>query len=102
MKLTNLERVCRLVKIKDNCTVALSELEDYAGDADNERDCGGSPGFEKGYYAIITKHSDGSGTSVDMTGCYVGVQLATATRTILEEQIEHINRDLKLLGVELD
>ncbi|MNC75796.1 hypothetical protein D3C75_1273910 [compost metagenome] len=38
----------------------------------DNKDCGGVDGFNMGYSCHISKHRDGSGTSIDLSGCYLG------------------------------
>ena len=102
MNITNLERVNTLVKIKARCNRALSQLEEYTEHLLANPDSGGIDGYELGYYSILASYDDGSGDCADMTGCYVGAQMADATRTILQNQILRIDSNLKELGVIFD
>ena len=101
MKLSNLEAVNTLVRTKKSCLHALGQLEGFETAIDeNGKDAGGTDGFDIGYNCNISQYDDGSGPSINMSGCYVGKQVASATRSILEIQINRINDELIALGVE--
>lgn len=101
MKITDIDEVNKLVKIGKRCRNALYQLGEFDS-TQTEPDSGGVPGFELGYHGYLTRFDDGSGTSVDMGGCYVGIQLAAATRVILEKQIVGVENRLHELGVTED
>ena len=101
MKIYDLETVNRLVRVRERCTKALNDIEAFE-DAiiKNGHDAGGVPGYDIGYNAHISQYDDGSGTSIDLSGCYLGKQVAEATRVLLVKQIAAATADLSRLGVE--
>ena len=101
MNIDNLEQVNLLVKIKAKCLKAQDDLVEFIETSRGAKDPGGLYGYDVGYYAQLYKHSDSSGPGADMSGCYVGIQVAQATTVILSEQIARIDEDLKKLGVDV-
>ena len=102
MKINDLERVNTLVKIRLKCEKALSDMNVFESVTKEQGvDCGGTQGYDIGYNACISMHSDGSGVGADLSGCYIAVQLAEVTREILCEQINRVDADLVKLGVDM-
>jgi hypothetical protein len=54
---------------------------------------------DDGAYAYISRHSDGSGTIVDLHGCHVGTELTYAAYAIVGKKIEKTITELEALGV---
>lgn len=102
MNINDFEKVQKLIEVRERCERALERVEFFRGTALNRPDSGGTDGFEYGYSAHLSQYADGSGCPVDMTGCYVGVELEAATRTVLINQIERVNEHLRELGVVLN
>lgn len=99
MNITNLNQVNKLVKIKERCINALDKLADFAESANEVSSSDDLYGYDAGYNVALCSNNDGSGPGADMTGCYVGREMAVATRDILENQIRRIDVDLSNLGV---
>jgi len=100
MKEQDLEKVLKFVKIKTNCNVSIKAVDAFLERAE-EKDSGGVDGFDAGYNAHIALHSDGSGSPVELSGCYVGVEVGMAVRRILIDQIADVDSELKSLGLEI-
>jgi hypothetical protein len=99
MKLEDFEKVKRLIEIKGRLIKALSRL-DWPNM--EQEDSGGVDGFRTGYSMVLSRHPDGSGGQVDLSGCYVGNEVLGATRNILEEKLFKVAETLQALGVELE
>ncbi|MDB4311957.1 hypothetical protein N9937_00865 [bacterium] len=102
MKQSDLKEVNFLSKVLSDCRAA---REDIPTVLDYHLENGGGygfKGFNYGYSSYIHVHSDGSGAEVEMSGCYIGVQLAEAADQLLLEQIDKATARLKDLGVEID
>ncbi len=100
MKVSDLSEVNSLVKIRMKCVTALGHMTTFVQNAE-EIDSGGIDGFDNGYNACISKHSDGSGPGADFAGCYVGVALGLAALNILTTQVDRVDERLIELGLEL-
>ncbi len=99
MKLSNLGEVNSLMQVRIKCEAALADMTTFVQNAE-ETDSGGTDGFDKGYNACISKHSDGSGHGADFAGCYVGVELGLSVLDILTNQIDRVDARLTELGLE--
>lgn len=102
MKLSNYKEVEKLLDIRQTCLANLETIPLMRADALN-LDSGGIAGyFEQGYSAHFSWHRDGSGTSLDMAGAYVGVQCLAAIEEVLENQLKKVDTRLNELGVVID
>jgi len=104
MKIDNLKRVNHLVDIKEKCLAAGQGLDLYLERLSNEVVDGigdFKEDFDSGYWASFFMHHDGSGPGANLNGCYVGWEAAKALQTVLNEQIDRCNAELKRLGVEV-
>lgn len=98
MKLSDFSKVDKAYKIRANILNAISSLEDHLSE-ESKRDVGGIPGFDLGYSCHLSRYSDGSGQIVNMSGCYVEVEIAEASLKVLQKRLVEIEKALHYLGV---
>lgn len=103
MQESDFKKVTFFIELKARLEEALEANIRFRDDAELERniDSGGLPNFDQGFWAAVSTHKDGSGQRVDLSGCYVGLQLSKALEEVLETQLLAVNIELKGLGVEL-
>mgnify|MGYP001601517783 CR=1 FL=1 len=102
MNLSNLQDVNELVNIERKCIAQLSNIDEYIMKAREHEDSGSVEGFKKGYWASFSEHTDGSGTGADLSGCYIGIEVAQSIHEHLCAQIARIENRLMDLGVEIE
>jgi len=51
------------------------------------------------YWCCINEYSDGSGKRVDLTGCYVGREVACAVSNLISDEINFTKTEIEQLGV---
>lgn len=56
-------------------------------------------GGDDGYWGCFSEHKDGSGASINLTGCGVGVEVVEAILKVLTSNIETIQNELKAYNV---
>lgn len=100
MLLSNLIEVNKLAQVKEKLEKAMTATNTFWEDIDSV-DCGGTPGFNTGYGAYLSRYS-GGGDGVDLSGCYVGVQIAKATMRVLQLQHSLVGCRLEELNVILE
>jgi hypothetical protein len=92
-----------LFKLKSRLEKALVEADKTIHEITNDRpDSGGFENFNIGYYSHVHKHSDGSGQGIDMSGCYVGLEVAEYAKAILQGKLKEVHTRLNELRVTLD
>lgn len=100
MKFDDIDNVVFLKNILTRLDKALQQTYEFTSHQE-EHDSGGIPGFEDGYRCNVSVHSDGSGSSIKLDGCYLGVKLAYAIEAEINEQKERVLERLRELGVEV-
>lgn len=92
-----------MVQIRNNIIKAITQAaENYEDIRNNDIDCGGiGDNFSMGYSCHLSKHKDGSGVGVDMTGCYVGLEVAKAVVEVLSNKLILVDDSLRELGVDV-
>lgn len=101
MKFDDIENVVLLKKILTRLETAFDQTYAFIADQEEDVDSGGIPGFDTGYWCNISKHDDGSGPSIKLGGCYLGVKVAYAIEAEINEQKERVLERLRELGVEV-
>lgn len=99
IKVENFKDLEKLLTIANKLKVQYNKL-DYDKFVD-ERDVGGIDGFDTGYSCHISKHRDGSGTSIDLSGCYLGGEMFDAVKSLIEQQYGKVKEAIKNLGVDV-
>ena len=104
MKIEHLKVVNDLITVREKCEKALDNAKNFVDvcEKDELRNIfysEYSKVFNGFYNGSLGEYRDGSGEHVSLSGCYVTKQVALATITILVEQIQTIDEDLKELGV---
>jgi len=100
MKLSDLENAKKaesiLTKVRNN----IKTVELFL-DKDKKIDGGGIEGhFDKEYMCYISRFRDGSGEcALDLSGCYVGEEVYTATLRVLQDQEIKLMDYLESIGV---
>lgn len=102
MKASDFKEVEFLFKLMNNLSKALEYAEATIKDYESRTDSGGFENFNKGYACYVSRHSDRSGDVIDMSGCYVGLEVAEATEVILLSKREEVKARLYDLGVEME
>lgn len=54
----------------------------------------------KGYYMNISKHSDGSGKCIDLSGCMIANEVIIAVQKEIENKYDSVINELESLGVD--
>lgn len=101
MNIEDFGKVEKLVKIADRLCGAYAQLKREKVKY-SEEDSGGVGEFDKGYHGVLSKHIDGSGSQIDLRGCYVGHLVLDEVQSVLEHQFEKVKTTLKELGVSVD
>lgn len=102
MKLSNIENAKKAHKMLKNLDVNIKKLKEKM-QKELLSDFGGIEGvFEYGYSCYVGEHSDNSGFSVNLSGCYVGYQVNAAVLKVIEEQRDNVLAYLKSINVEVD
>lgn len=103
MKFENYETVQKLITIKNKLEQAIADTDTWLAKEQNERpDIGGvGENFSKGYNCNLSKFNDGSGSSINLYGCYVAKEMLEATRLVLVSKLALCKTELEGLGVEL-
>lgn len=99
MKIEDFSKVQKLINIKGKIEKALTKLD---WSCLNEEDCGGVEGFKTGYGIHLSEYSDGSGETVDLSGCYVANEILQATKQVLESHLAKVDSNLQALGVNIE
>jgi hypothetical protein len=98
MKLEYFETAERLISIRRRLISALAVLGALP---EPRKVSGGVSGIaDTGYSMYLSRHGDGSGEIVNLTGCYVEEEVVEATRKVLEEKIVVIENEMKRIGIE--
>lgn len=104
MDIKNLDLVNKLVEARRKCVFAITETRNYITGLESDESTRSketeNPVLSGGYYGHISEHYDGSGSRVDLNGCYVGSAVLHATMSILDDKMTAIDKELKALGVE--
>lgn len=99
MKLENLEKVEKLVKVRSRLYDAREACADFRSD---KVDSGGVDGvLETGFNCFISAYSDGSGDNIDLTGCYIRNEIVDAVETVIQKKLVEVESVLAELGVDL-
>jgi len=101
MKFDDIENVFFLRKILTRLEDALDQTYAFTAEQEARDDSGGIPGFDTGYWCNIAMHFDGSGPSIQLDGCYLGVKVSYAIEAEINEQKERVLERLRELGVEV-
>ena len=99
--MSNLELINDLVKVKQLLIKSKEQAELFLAYIEGTTSKHSDPLVSRGYGCYVNMHSDGSGSSINLTGCYVGHEVVTATISIIETRIEAINEKLKSLDVDI-
>ena len=99
---SDFEEVRFLMGLKKKLNTQLNKCEELKDMYVGEVDRGGIEGFNKGYNCFIHTFSDGSGQGLDMSGCYVGEEVADAVKNVLLNQLERVQSRLTELRVVLE
>jgi len=104
MNFEDLDTANRLVAIRTKCLKALNSVDGKLADKRTQRpDSGGIQGkFDKGFSLHISDNRDGSGDSVNCSGCYVAIEILEATRDVILKQAMRVEEELKALGVDIE
>lgn len=95
-----LDEINKLVEIHNNITAALNDAHALVDHFNKDgKDAGGIESFNVGYAVHLGVWSDGSGPGVDMTGCYVGLEMANAAVEVLSKQLGVCRARLLNMGV---
>lgn len=100
MKFDDIDNVVFLKNILTRLDMALQQTYEFTSRQEAEHDSGGIPGFKEGYRCNVSVHSDGSGSSIKLDGCYLGVKVAYLIEAEITEQQERVLERLRELGVE--
>ena len=101
MKIDDFKTVEKLIHIRNNICCAIDSVPKYI----ETQEKGGDVGMDltkSGYNSALVTHSDGSGTRVDLRGCYVGVEMGVAALAVLRVKLEEVELQLTLHGVDLE
>lgn len=90
MKLTDFKEVEKLYSQLKKINDALTRVQSWDSVSGDE------------YWCYLNKHRDGSGFSVDMTGCDVMSEMVKATNTVLSKKRMEVEALLTDLGVTID
>jgi hypothetical protein len=96
---SDFEEVQFLLKLKKKLTAQAKKCRELKTVYDNHVDSGGYENFNKGCSNYIHTNYDGSGSGVDLSGCYLGEQVASAVEQIIYLQLEDVSTRLKALKV---
>jgi hypothetical protein len=98
MNLLDIENANKANKILQRLNKQIENLE-YLGKT-AKKDYGGIEGeFEYGYFCFLSDHSDGSGSPINLTGCYVGIEVKHEILLILFKQKKKVLDYLDSIGV---
>ncbi len=102
MNLSDIHKVNRLFDIRNKLIRARTENEMFmeAIEPADEKDLGEVG--EGGFWAHISKHTDGSGDSIDLSGCYVARDIGTALRDVITRKLTQVDAFLEALGVVIE
>lgn len=89
MHVDNFEEVSNLLTIIKQLNKAYSQTFKFIDGRD-----------ESGYSMNISKHSDGSGNRVDLTGCMVAKEVIKAVQREIENKFESVVAELESFGVD--
>lgn len=68
----------------------------------NEVDSGGVEGVaDTGYHCFVSEHTDGSGSPINLSGCYVGSEVINALKIILAGKYDVCKNALENMGIEV-
>jgi len=101
MKLQDFKEVSFLVNLKDKLESQLEPCEKLIEIYENDVDSGGLEDLNVGYNCYINQWSDGSGAKINLSGCYLGKEIASLTEQAIRDKIEYVNNRLRLLGVSI-
>lgn len=101
MNIADFTTVERLVKIRTNLVRADKEADNLIERMRGKTDPGGVLSHKVGYSSFVCTNSDGSGPTIDLSNCYIALELANATKAVIATKLALVNSDLEKLGVKV-
>ena len=90
MKISQFEEVQKLYRIRNKLKKSIKETRENLSVLANATPDSGGVGedFLFGYNCHLSEYNDGSGSGVDLNGCYVALEVYEATLDILVDKLE--------------
>ena len=99
MHITNLNKIVKAKEVIAKIDKALERMDESHGEYASH-DCGGIPSVaDVGFNFHISLHKDGSGSPIDMSGCYVADLAIDAVANVLKEKRAKMVLYCESLGV---
>lgn len=105
MQLSIFNKVSKVIKVLECVDNARRQAKDYQMSLRSEEKV--SPHHiegvtNAGYNCIVGEHSDFSGQMIELSGCYVALEITEATLIVLQEKRERIILWLEANGVDCE
>ena len=93
------EKAQPLMNVRDKLIKALNQCEKMCHNIEEEHKKiidrpKANHGFTGGYGIHLSEYSDGSGDSIDMSGCWVADEVTFTVRDILQKKLDDIMKQL--------
>ncbi len=98
MKIDDFGTVERLIRIKTNLERADKEADAVIQRLNSSNDVGGVLSHRVGYSSYVCTYSNGSGPTINLSNCYVALEVAVATKSVIATKLALVQADLEVLA----